>query len=146
MSEIPDFFDGEIVAMLADRIEARFEMPLDDLVRSMAQAHLATAGVTGVVHAYGLLTQAQTALEKAEDALAAALETATDEVLEDPVISLAHEVNQAVEARDTYAQWVRALLEVPAGKTSARTGAVSRLTTTLPVAAPAQAARIGIAR
>ncbi|MEU2231238.1 hypothetical protein [Streptomyces vietnamensis] len=146
MSEIPDFLNGEIVAMLADHIEARFEMPLDELVRSVSQAPFATVAATSVVHAYGRLTRAQTALEEAENALVIALETASGEVLDDPVMSLAHQVNRAVEARDTHAQWVRALLEVPAGKPSTRTGAVSRLTTALPVAAPAQPARIGIAR
>ncbi|MFB7025878.1 MULTISPECIES: hypothetical protein [unclassified Streptomyces] len=145
MSETPDFLDGEIVAVLAGRIEARFGTPLDELIRSADQPS-ATVGLTSVIHAYGLLTQAQSALEEAEDALVAALETATGEVVDDPVMSLAHQVNQAVEVRDTYAQWVRALVEVPAGPQRARTSPAPRLTTTLPVAAPARPAQIGIAR
>ncbi|MFB7938442.1 hypothetical protein [Streptomyces sp. NPDC056049] len=145
MSETPDFLDGEIVAVLAGRIETRFGTPLDELIRSTNQAS-ATAGLTSVIHAYGLLTQAQSALEEAEDALVAALETATGEVLDDPVMSLAHQVNRAVEARDLYAQWVSALVEVPAGPQRTRTSPAPRLTTTLPVAAPARPAQIGIAR
>ncbi|MFC8269435.1 hypothetical protein ACFUIZ_27505 [Streptomyces cinereoruber] len=145
MSETPDFLDGEIVAVLAGRIEARFGTPLDELIQSANQVS-ATAGLSSVIRAYGLLTQAQSALEEAEDALVAALETATGEVLDDPVMGLAHQVNRAVEARDLYAQWVSALVEVPAGPQRARTSPAPRLTTTLPVAAPARPAQIGIAR
>ncbi|MET9374018.1 hypothetical protein ABZX98_07690 [Streptomyces sp. NPDC002992] len=147
MSETPDFLDGEIVAVLAEQIETHFTMSLPELARAVKAAPHAHAGATNVVHAYGLLTQAQSAVEKTEDALLAALETAVGEILDDPVMGLAQQVNEAVELRDARAERLRFLLDVPAGKPEMRTRPAPRLTTTLPAAAPAQPARIsGVAR
>ncbi|MFE6461244.1 hypothetical protein ACFVP0_27770 [Streptomyces cinereoruber] len=143
MSDIPDVLDGEIVAVLAAQIEARLAMPLPELIRAAKAAPQAHPDTTGIVHAYELLTQAQGALEKTEDALVDALRTAVGEILDDPVMGLAQQVNDAVEVRDAHAERLRSLLEAPAEQPTSRTRPRPRLTTTLPVAGPARPARIG---
>ncbi|MFG2115562.1 hypothetical protein ACGFRB_23530 [Streptomyces sp. NPDC048718] len=141
MSDIPDFLDGEIVTVLTQQIEDRFAMPLADLARAVKAAPRAHAGATNVVHAHGLLTQAQYALENAEDRLVAALETAVGDILDDPVMGLAQQVNGAVEQRDAHAERLRSLLEAMAEQPATRARPVSRLTTTLPTAVPARPVR-----
>ncbi|WP_432112658.1 hypothetical protein [Streptomyces sp. S1] len=143
MSDIPDVLDGEIVAVLAEQIEARLAMPLPELIRVVKAAPQARPDATGIVHAYELLTQSQDALEKTEEALVDALKTAVSEILDDPVMGLAQQVNEAVEVRDAHAERLRSLLEAPAEQPGPRTRPRPRLNTTLPAAGPVQPARIG---
>ncbi|MEU8543179.1 hypothetical protein AB0C52_24880 [Streptomyces sp. NPDC048717] len=142
MSDIPDFLDGEIVAVLTQQIEDRFAMPLVDLARAVKAAPRAHVGATNVVHAHGLLTQAQYALGKAEDRLVAALGTVVGDILDDPVMGLAQQVNGAVEQRDAHAARLRSLLEAMDEQPVTRARPVSRLATTLPTAVPARPVRI----
>ncbi|MFD9793316.1 hypothetical protein ACFWXK_20475 [Streptomyces sp. NPDC059070] len=142
MSSLPDVLDGEVVALLGEAVEARFGMTLPQLTRAVYAAPQANPGATQLVYRYGLLTQAQAALERAEDALVGALETAAGEVLDDPVMGLAQQVNAAVEMRDGRAATVQFLLEAPMEQAGTRTRPLPRVTTTLPTAAPAQPARI----
>ncbi|MFC0844708.1 hypothetical protein ACFH04_13465 [Streptomyces noboritoensis] len=142
MSDLPEVLDGEVVALLGEAVEARFGMALPQLARAVKAAPEANPSATQLVHWYGLLAQAQDALEKAEDALVAALETAVGEVLDDPVMELAQQVNAAVEVRDGRAATLRFLLEAPAEQTGTRPRPALRVTTTLPTAAPARPARI----
>ncbi|MGW7303958.1 hypothetical protein ACWGI1_00080 [Streptomyces sp. NPDC054835] len=142
MSDTPDFPDGDIAALLAAQIETRFGLALAELTLAVNAAPRAHTSATYAVHAYGLLTEAQSALETAEDALVAELQTAAGDVLDDPVMDLAHQVYEAVELRDARAAALRALLETPANQARASTRPVTRLTTTLPTAVPTQPARI----
>lgn len=142
MSDVPDVFDGEAVALLGEAVEARFGMALPQLARAVKVAPQANPAATHLVHWYGLLAQAQDTLEKAEDALVAALETAAGEVLDDPVMGLAQQVNAAVEVRDGRAATLRFLLEAPMEQAGTRGRSVPPVMTTLPTAAPARPARI----
>ncbi|OAR22147.1 hypothetical protein A8W25_29560 [Streptomyces sp. ERV7] len=142
MSDVPDVLGGDVVALLGEAVEARFGLVLPELARRVQAAPEASPAATHLVHWYGLLAQAQEVLEKAEDALVAALETAVGEGLDDPVMDLAQQVNTAVELRDARAATVRFLLEAPVEQTRSRPRPVPRVSTTLPAAAPAQPARI----
>nr|WP_157169335.1 hypothetical protein [Streptomyces typhae] len=99
------------MGVITQQIESRFQMPLADLFRAVAKAPDASHDATAVVKWYGMLAEAQKALEKAEDNLVAALDHASGEVLEDPVMALAHQVNTAVSVRDGRAMVVRHYLD-----------------------------------
>lgn len=99
----------DVVGVLTERIEARFAMDMDQLKAAVAAAPTANPDATDVVKWHGLLVQAQSALDRAEDDLLAALETQPSEV--DPTMGLAHRVNAAVTARDGRAMVVRWLLD-----------------------------------
>ncbi|MFD5256867.1 hypothetical protein ACFWM5_29045 [Streptomyces bobili] len=99
----------DVVGVLTERIEARFAMDMDQLKAAVAAAPTANPDATDVVKWHGLLAEAQSALDRAEDDLLAALETQPSEV--DPTMGLAHRVNAAVTARDGRAMVVRWLLD-----------------------------------
>ncbi|MFK8911829.1 hypothetical protein [Streptomyces sp. YS-3] len=103
---MPDDAD-DVMGVITQQIEARFQMPLAALRRAVAAAPRANDDATVVVKWYGMLAEAQEALSKAEDALVAALDTAPGDVLDDPVMALAHQVNAAVAVRDGRAMVVR---------------------------------------
>lgn len=149
----------DVVGVLTEQIEARFAMSMAELKAAVAVAPAANAEATGVVKWHGLLVESQAALERAEDALLAALETQPSEV-DDPTMDLAHRVNAAVAARDGRAMVVRWLLDPAApGKQGlaaerlarfsrgARTGpAVPTSAPVRPATTPAPAARGGVLR
>ncbi|PZT68334.1 hypothetical protein DN402_09020 [Streptomyces sp. SW4] len=97
----------DVMGVITQQIETRFQMPLADLRRAVAAAPHASNDATVVVKWYGMLAEAQEVLEKAEDALVAALDSAPGDVLDDPVMELAHQVNAAVAVRDGRAMVVR---------------------------------------
>ncbi|MFJ4973274.1 hypothetical protein [Streptomyces sp. NPDC088755] len=101
----------DVMSVLTERIENRFQMPLADLRRAVEAAPQANPEATTLVHWYGLLTETQQALDTAEDALVEALGTQPADVLDDPVMELAHQVNSAVASRDGRAMVVNYLLD-----------------------------------
>ncbi|PZG80529.1 hypothetical protein C1I97_35770 [Streptomyces sp. NTH33] len=100
----------DVVGVLTEQIEQRFGMSIGELKTAVAAAPDANRQATDVVRWHGLLTESQTALERAEDDLLRALETQPSEV-DDPTMDLAHRVNAAVTARDGRAMVVRWLLD-----------------------------------
>jgi hypothetical protein len=100
----------DVVGVLTEQIERRFEMSMDDLTAAVAAAPDANLEATEIVKWHGLLTESQAALDRAEDALLAALETEPSKV-DDPTIDLAHRVNAAVTTRDGRAMVVRWFLD-----------------------------------
>jgi hypothetical protein len=110
---LPDGISDEsedVVGVLTERIEARFDMGMDQLKAAVAAAPTANPDATDVVKWHGLLVEAQSVLERAEDDLLAALQTQPSEI-DDPTRGLAHRVNAAVTARDGRAMVVRWLLD-----------------------------------
>ncbi|MFF2567310.1 hypothetical protein [Streptomyces sp. NPDC058084] len=107
--DIPDGTE-DVVGVLTEQIEARFGMSMDQLTAAVAAKPAAHPDATDVVKWHGLLTESQAVLDRAEDALLAALETQPSEV-DDPTMDLAHRVNTAVTARDGRALVVRWLLD-----------------------------------
>ncbi|MGW7423595.1 hypothetical protein ACWGJB_26765 [Streptomyces sp. NPDC054813] len=100
----------DVVGVLTEQIERRFEMSMDDLTAAVAAAPDANPEATDVVKWHGLLTESQAALQRAEDDLLAALQTQPSEV-DDPTMALAHRVTAAVTTRDGRAMVVRWLLD-----------------------------------
>ncbi|AXG80779.1 hypothetical protein [Streptomyces paludis] len=100
----------DVVGVLTERIEARFAMGMEQLKAEVAAAPTANPDATDVVKWHGLLVEAQSVLDSAEDDLLAALETPPGEA-DDPTAGLAHRVNTAVTARDGRALVVRWLLD-----------------------------------
>ncbi|MFC9131362.1 hypothetical protein ACFT4A_31605 [Streptomyces sp. NPDC057099] len=100
----------DVVGVLTEQIETRFGMDLDRLKAAVAAAPAANRDATDIVRWHGLLTESQAALDRAEDALVAALQTQPSEV-DDPTMDLAHRVNAAVTTRDGRALVVRWLLD-----------------------------------
>ncbi|MGW7094947.1 hypothetical protein [Streptomyces sp. NPDC054874] len=107
---MPDVSE-DVMSVLTERIEERFHMPLADLRRAVEKAPQANPEATALVHWHGLLTETQQALDNAEDALVEALGTQPADVLDDPVMELAHQVNSAVASRDGRAMVVNYLLD-----------------------------------
>ncbi|MEU6148036.1 hypothetical protein ABZ848_47845 [Streptomyces sp. NPDC047081] len=103
-------FNKDVMGVVTERIEERFQMPLADLRRAVEAAPQANPDATSVVHWYGLLAESQDALDTAEDALAAALGTQPGE-LDDRTMELAHQVNVAVATRDGRVMVVDYLLD-----------------------------------
>jgi len=100
----------DVVDVLTERIEARFGMDIDQLKAAVAAAPTVNPDATDVVKWHRHLVEAQSALDRAEDDLLAALDTQPSEV-DDPTMGLAHRVNAAVSARDGRAMVVRWLLD-----------------------------------
>ncbi|WP_030661507.1 hypothetical protein [Streptomyces cellulosae] len=103
-------FSEDVMGVVTERIEDRFQMPLADLRRAVQAAPQANLDATSVVHWYDLLVETQDALGTAEDALVEALGTQPGE-LDDDVMELAHQVNAAVTARDGRVMVVNHLLD-----------------------------------
>ncbi len=117
----------DVVDVLTERIEARFAMDMDQMKAAVAAAPTANPDATDVVRWHGLLIEAQSDLDRAEDDLLAALETQPSEV-DDPTMDLAHRVNAAVTARDGRAMVVRWLLDPDApGKNDLAAERLARL-------------------
>ncbi|TWV46596.1 hypothetical protein FRZ03_14510 [Streptomyces misionensis] len=106
---IPDE-SADVVGVLTEQVEARFGMAMDQMKAAVAAAPTANPDATGIVKWHGLLVEAQSVLERAEDDLLAALQSQPSEV-DDPTMRLAHRVNAAVTARDGRAMVVRWLLD-----------------------------------
>lgn len=100
----------DVVGVLTERIEARFGMEMSQLKAAVGAAPTANPDATGVVKWHGLLVEAQSVLDGAEDVLLATLETQPSEV-DDPTMGLADRVNAAVTVRDGRAMVVRWLLD-----------------------------------
>lgn len=137
---MPDTPDTDIVPLFVTQIEARFGLALAELALAVGAAPRANPGASHVIHTYSLLAEAQSALETAEDVLVAELQRSAGDLLDDPVMDLAHQVYEAVELRDARAAALKVLLDAPAPQTRPRP--VARLTTSLPVAVATQPARI----
>ncbi|MFF3372067.1 hypothetical protein ACFYXF_03815 [Streptomyces sp. NPDC002680] len=108
----------DVLGVLADQIQSRFQMPIEDLSRAVVAAPQADPDATAVVRWYGLLTEAQQVLDEAEDVLAEALARHVDTVsdgefveLPDNVMRLADSVNSAHTVREGRAMTVRHLLD-----------------------------------
>ncbi|MEU9068973.1 hypothetical protein AB0D60_19065 [Streptomyces sp. NPDC048306] len=137
---MPDASD-DVMGVITERIEERFQMPLADLRRAVTAAPDANPEATDVVHWHGLLAQTQQALDTAEDALVQALGAQPPEALDDSVMEMAHQVNAAVASRDGRAMVVNYLLDPNApGKRGPGvwrgTSAAARRAPALPTAAP----------
>ncbi|WP_435608561.1 hypothetical protein [Streptomyces sp. C10-9-1] len=131
----------DVVGVLAAQIEAHFAMGMDHLKAVVASDPAANPYVTDIVKWHGLLLDAQSALDRAEDDLLAALETQPSEV-DDPTMGLAHRVNAAVTARDGRALVVRWLLDPDApGKTDLAAERLARLRSRTGPAVPTSPAR-----
>ncbi|WWR55185.1 hypothetical protein V1460_30340 [Streptomyces sp. SCSIO 30461] len=85
-------------------------MGMDELKAAVSAAPHADPEATELVRWHGLLAASEAALDRAEDALVAALETRPSEV-DDPTMDLAHRVNAAVATRDGRAMVIRFLLD-----------------------------------
>ncbi|MFE9287871.1 hypothetical protein [Streptomyces olivaceus] len=101
---------ADVMGLLTERIEDRFGMGVDQLKAAVAAAPTANRDATDVVKWHGLLVEAQSVLERAEDDLLAALQTQPSEV-DDPTMDLAHRVNAAVTTRDGRAMVVKWFLD-----------------------------------
>ncbi|MGW3861586.1 hypothetical protein ACWEDZ_08875 [Streptomyces sp. NPDC005047] len=104
------FEPEDVVGVLTEQIEARFGMDMDQLRAAVAAAPTAHPDATDVVRWHGLLVEAQSVLDRAEDDLLGALETQPSEV-DDPTMDLAHRVNAAVTTRDGRAMVVKWFLD-----------------------------------
>ncbi|MGZ2361589.1 hypothetical protein LRE75_33740 [Streptomyces sp. 372A] len=100
----------DVVGVLTHRIEEHFGMSMDELKAAVGAKPTANPDATEVVKWHGLLVQAQSVVDRAEDDLLAALETQPSEV-DDPTMDLAHRVSAAVTTRDGRAMVVRWLLD-----------------------------------
>ncbi|MFF9886478.1 MULTISPECIES: hypothetical protein [Streptomyces] len=105
----PDPMD-DVVGVLTAQIEARFGMGIDHLKAAVTASPAANSDATDIVKWHGMLLESQATLDRAEDALVAALESQPSEV-DDPTMELAHRVNRAVAVRDGRAMVVRWLLD-----------------------------------
>ncbi|MFJ8676305.1 hypothetical protein [Streptomyces sp. NPDC093589] len=103
----------DVMGVITQQIEARFDMRLSELRRAVTAAPQANGEATAIVHWHGLLAESQKALERAEDALVGILESQPGE-LDDPEMEAAHRVNAAVTARDGRAMVVTYLLDADA--------------------------------
>ncbi|MFE0703488.1 hypothetical protein [Streptomyces sp. NPDC058872] len=138
--DIPDIGE-DVVGVLTAQIEAHFAMGMDHLKAVVTNDPAANPYVTDIVKWHGLLLDAQSALDRAEDDLLAALETQPSEV-DDPTMGLAHRVNAAVTARDGRALVVRWLLDPDApGKTDLAAERLARLRSRTGPAVPTSPAR-----
>ncbi|MFD3522279.1 hypothetical protein [Streptomyces sp. NPDC058653] len=129
----------DVVGVLTAQIEKRFAMGIGQLKSEVSLAPAADPEATDLVKWHSLLVASQTALDQAEDALLATLETQPSEV-DDPTMDLAHRVNTSVTARDGRALVVRWLLDPDApGKKDPAAGqrARARRGPAVPTSAPA---------
>ncbi|MGW5679814.1 hypothetical protein ACWEV4_32855 [Streptomyces sp. NPDC003860] len=102
----------DVMRVLTDEIEARFGMSVSSLRRA-AFTPRASPEAVEVVRWHGLLATAQSALERAEDALVAVLETVPGDLEEDHdrIMAFANRVNDAVGIRDGRARVLTFLLD-----------------------------------
>ncbi|MCE7081706.1 hypothetical protein [Streptomyces sp. ST2-7A] len=100
----------DVVDVLTEQIERRFDMSMDELRAAVAAAPEAHGEATELVRWHALLTEAQTAVDTAENDLLRAMETQTD-TIDDPTMEIAQRANNAVFARDGRAMVVRWLLD-----------------------------------
>ncbi|MFD4119161.1 hypothetical protein ACFWSJ_37685 [Streptomyces niveus] len=132
-----DGSDDDVLGVITEQIETRFEMSLTDLRAAVEASPDASRQATQVVYWHGMLGQAQTALEQAEDNLLAALDTEPGP-LGDPVMNLAQRVNAAVAVRDGRALILTYLLEPRPGVSAAvRRGPALRTSQPAPASVPA---------
>ncbi|QPP05163.1 hypothetical protein G4Z16_00765 [Streptomyces bathyalis] len=101
----------DVLEVIGRQIEERFQLPLHELGAAIAAAPDDNADARDVLYWYGLLAVSQSALERSENELLAALGTSPEEPLSDAQMDLAHQVNAAVGARDGRAMVVRHLLD-----------------------------------
>ncbi|MFK0099040.1 hypothetical protein [Streptomyces sp. NPDC091040] len=100
----------DVVGVLTERIESHFGMVMAELRAAVGEDPTANTDATEVVKWHGLLVQAQSALDRAENDLLTTLEGQPSEV-DDPTLGLAHRVNEAVTTRDGRAMVVQWLLD-----------------------------------
>lgn len=100
----------DVVGIIKKQIEDHVRMPLADLKRAVEAVPTANASAATIVHWYGLLTDAQEAVERAEDALLEVLDSSPGE-LPDPVLDLAYRVDAAVALRDGRAAVLSLILD-----------------------------------
>ncbi|MET9556849.1 hypothetical protein [Streptomyces sp. NPDC006645] len=100
----------DVLGIITEQIETRFGMSVTALRGAVVKSPDANPQATQLVYWHGMLSQAQTALERAEDDLLAVLDTEPGP-LGDPVLDLAQRVNSAVAVRDGRALIVTHLLE-----------------------------------
>lgn len=100
----------DVLGVITGQIETRFGMSFTALRGAVEKSPDANPQATQVVYWHGMLSQAQTALEQAEDDLLAVLDTEPGP-LGDPVMNLAQRVNAAVAVRDGRALIITHLLE-----------------------------------
>ncbi|MEU5162326.1 hypothetical protein AB0G74_22350 [Streptomyces sp. NPDC020875] len=105
--------DAGVMRVFTQQIEERFGMGLPSLRRAVAVAPHASPAAVEVVRWHGLLATAQSALERAEDALVAVLDTVPGDLAEDHdrIMVFATRVNEAVGLRDGRASVLRFLLD-----------------------------------
>ncbi|MFJ5546718.1 hypothetical protein [Streptomyces sp. NPDC093225] len=151
---MPEELD-DVLGAFAQQIEARFHIPLHQLLEAVKVSPEANADATMVARWYGLLEDAQGVLDQAEDDLVEALGRAPVGELDDPVMALADRVNTLVAVRDGRAMVVRHLLDdnAPGNRSApgawrgaARTGPAIQTTpvarpTAVPTAIPVRGGR-----
>ncbi|MFF3556175.1 hypothetical protein ACFYXL_22535 [Streptomyces tsukubensis] len=115
MADEPD----DVMRVLTGQVEERFGMSVTSLRRAVAFAPHVSPAAVEVVRWHGLLTTAQSALERAEDALVGVLDTVPGDLAEDHdrIMSFATRVNEAVDLRDGRASVLRFLLDPDAPAT-----------------------------
>ena len=142
---MPDADD--VLGVLTEQIQSRFQMPVAELRRAVAAAPQAHPDATTIVRWHGLLTEAQQVLDRAEDALAEALAQHVDTVpdgefveLPEQVMQLADMVNIAHTVRVGRAMSLAHFLDPQAignrGSGTWRAAAPARRGPALPTAAP----------
>ncbi|WP_416986841.1 hypothetical protein [Streptomyces sp. T028] len=109
---------GNVLDVLTEQIETRFQMPIAELRQAVAAASQASPEAATIVRWHGLLTEAQQVLDQAEDVLAEALAQHMDAVPDDEfvelpehIMQLARTVNVAHTVREGRAMTVRHLLD-----------------------------------
>jgi len=92
---VPDADD--VLGVLTEQIQSRFQMPIAELCRAVAAAPQAHPDATTIVRWHGLLTEAQQVLDRAEDALAEALAQHVDTVPDGEFVELPEQVMQLAD-------------------------------------------------
>ncbi|OEV04046.1 hypothetical protein AN219_37450 [Streptomyces nanshensis] len=132
----------DVLEVIGRQIEQRFQLPLHEVGAAVAADPEHHGELRDVMHWYGLLAVSQSALERAENELLAALGTSPEAPLSETQMDLAHQVNAAVGARDGRALVVRYLLDPDAPGKHAEavwrgaTRSAGRTTAPLPGPAP----------
>jgi hypothetical protein len=140
---VPDIDD--VLGVLTEQIETRFQMPIDELRQAVSAAPQASPEAATIVRWHGLLSEAQQVLDGAEDVLAEALARHVEAVpdgefveLPEHVMQLADTVNIAHTVRDGRAMTVRHLLDPQAigNRTAVWRSPAPRRGPALPATAP----------
>ncbi|MDO0936462.1 hypothetical protein QQY66_33945 [Streptomyces sp. DG2A-72] len=113
---MPDVDD--VLGVLTEQIETRFQMPIAALRQAVSAAPQASPEAVTIVRWHGLLSEAQQVLDRAEDVLAEALARHVEAVpdgefveLPEQVMRLARTVNVAHAVRQGRVMTVRHLLD-----------------------------------